>query len=193
MVHIIHCPSCQRRLQLPDGELECFLKCAACQAEFGKATDWATRHKRTLREATGDGHFREGETQISASEIREIQGETPPTFSVVARKPREGTVRRTFAAVGFFGGILLGLGLFLGFTIGEVVQAILFAPLVGIFLAAIGAGVGSWIELVVRLVNRPRGSSLLLTLAGDEDRTDQAEGTVTRKENPTNRLMAVPI
>jgi hypothetical protein len=102
----------------------------------------------------------------------------PPWFALVAPKSREGTIRRTLALTGFAVGIVAGLSAFacyvvdrhtsFGEGLGALILAVVFSPVVGMLLAAIGAGFGCWIELVIRMAKRRPGESVLLTLIGDD-------------------------
>jgi DNA-directed RNA polymerase subunit M/transcription elongation factor TFIIS len=166
---IIHCPSCARRLQAPDDEVDRVLQCPACHAEFETAKNVAAPNGAKHSGMMAAQSFREGEARLADNDdANEMQRK----FSLVAPKKREGTIRKSFALTGFFFGILLVWYFSEGSTLGDIVQAVLLSPFSGIMFAAIGAGIGNWVEMAVRLATRPLGKSLLLTLVGEEEAPD---------------------
>jgi hypothetical protein len=184
----IHCPACKRRLQLPDDERDRVLQCPACHAEFQRAKTLEIGSAAPRPGTVEDGSYCEAEAPFpgNAESNHEIEDESPQGFALVMPKRREGVVRRTIALVSFFSGILLGLYFTLDSTPAAPVKAMVFAPLIGIMCAAMGAAVGLWVELAMRLATRPRGQSLLLTLAGEEEMFDWPEGRLPRSKAPAD-------
>ncbi len=180
---IISCPSCRRRLHMPDEGLEQSLQCPACHAVF-EAISTAPSPLGTTGVGVGQEEaLHRAEVQHPSADNawrrQYVMEGTQPSLSLVLQKSREGGIRRTLALVGFVGGIGVGLSAFasyaldqntsFGGSLGALVLALVLSPVLGIVLAAIGAGFGGWIEIAIRLAKRRSGESVLLTLVGEED------------------------
>jgi HEAT repeat protein len=182
-MRIINCPSCQRRLQLPEDGLERSLQCPACHAVFEARANAPSSLGVTGLEVSQEGGFRTGKVQHvpldNERRRRDVEEDTPHSFSLVLQKRPEGIIRRTLGIVGFVSGIVVGLVAFaasaldwrpgLWESLGVFVLALVFSPIIGIVLAAIGVGFGGWVEVVIRLFKRRPGESVLLTLVGDKE------------------------
>ena len=185
-MRIIKCPSCQRRLLLPADAFPRSLQCPACFARFKVATETPFISRSSIRGPGQEGNYRTETASCVPNDggwrLVDDQQDMPHLFADLHRNRREGSVRKALAIVGFASGTSCGLFAFaqhalhrnrsFAETLAAVVLALVLAPLIGIVLAALGAGFGQCIEVLIRLLKRRRGESVLLTLVGEERDTE---------------------
>ncbi len=168
-MQIIQCPTCLRRLQLPEDKAATSLQCPACQSEFD-LVEHAAENRPTstdFRVSSVDNSARrtESDDDLFSDDERRPQ----PLLRI--KKP-VGTTRRKLALIGFLGGVLFSIFGLSGPNGKDICPATAGAPLLGALFAGFGAALGMWIDVGLRLVNRKKGDSLLMTLARDDEAED---------------------